>query len=1005
MSQSTNAIGCSAFGLADAFSTADGVTWYADFFLADAILPGRLFGSILTGKRAKSERLHSGLPWPPEAQINPFMPLRRAPVPCVWRALVEAGDEQARWNAGEGISFPLGRILAAHVAGMLENCTAEKLSPIVAIPNDLDEVGQENLLYELERVGYPDACLIWRPVASALAWLEEAGQDVVPQRLGAEDFIMVLHMGPDAVECTSFQIAVEKHKELQYVIPRRKRPKEISALTGYDWACCALEQMESIPAEGVAEFWQAFTAFPEIWKCIANREWDTAELPRVWGHSQSWGFWQPIKDNLVAQLNTARCGPSKILKALLSPSCRLSGTEPMDLKWSQRLEHLVLESLEHAPTGKLIGMIVDGPLAQSVAPNWLQACFTQLEQRGLETSGPYDAPELERIWCAPGNKSIARGAAIFGHRLNTGEPTYRDSLPQLYLLVDKDGGLAPVPLFDRKNVRGGEEYTYTIQRQLAITAQQKQLDILICRGAPDPNLIGQTCSTDRLDSHICTTPEGLFLGTASLVRHLIRTLPSVQTALSNLHSRPVRELSYIERRQLIRLSEQEQTIRAALKRLCNVHGPAISDYANTFEAVFRGEDGGTDNHDQPRFPLKKVSTLFPLLPPKEMPVDIHVRIRPASGREKLEVVPEDASFLRGRHIFVDYATMENYSESFSVGQAWPPLEEMIPHPEESIWNSCRLEAQRFLKAAPGSPTYNDLLEQFYVFLRSKPFLYDYGVNFSMLNQEGSAAFDSGDSVVGMISSAIGRHAESLMPTGLILRKGSQRARTAPLSPEERQELSRLIIRGSWLMGATPDSLLKAIRYVLQDHLRGIRWVWVVGAAGRAFRSTDDIALLIQAVVNRFRSGQNIPFPMPAINAVCRILMYRSNGQDGLDENTAHALLGATCDVLDQYATQRRFIGKFFQGLRLLLYLLRWRKRQSAFIKKDSAAAQELLAKLDHYAQGIKHALTGIKRANTVKIIEGIKEFVNFSGSRTTLDLLKVMAGEEGEDNGDGNDLD
>ena len=162
-------------------------------------------------------------------------------------------------------------------------------------------------------------------------------QKGVETEIQDDDFIIVLHVGADAVECTSFRIKVEEHQGIHYMVPRRNRPKQTSDFTGFDWACRALEQLECIPPEGFAEFWQAFTAFPGIWQCMANRKWDADKLPRIWGQSQGWSFWNPDSENLLAALGTVQCGPSKLLQRLLAQSCRLSGTEPRNMTWPERL--------------------------------------------------------------------------------------------------------------------------------------------------------------------------------------------------------------------------------------------------------------------------------------------------------------------------------------------------------------------------------------------------------------------------------------------------------------------------------------------------------------------------------------------------------------------------------------------------------------------------------------------------------------------------------------------
>lgn len=996
MNRRANAIvGCSCFGLDDVTATGQGHTQSAGFFLADAVLPGRLHGNIGTGIRAENIRIHSGLPWPPEAQVKRGMPLRRAPIPCVWRSLVEARDEQARWKVGKGISFPCARIIAAHLQEALESLREERISPVLAIPNDLDELGQENLLHELDRLGFPDTRLIWRPIASALTWLEEAGQDIVPQRLGSDDFILVLHLGPDAIECTSFGIKTEKYDGLHYVLPRRKRPKSASDLAGFDWACCALEQLQSIPPEGVAEFWQAFTAFPEIWQCLANLEWQKDELPRIWGRSQNWDFWDPNREELIEAVRTVHCGPSSLLLRVLSQSCQLSGTKSTEQTWPEQLQQLVLKCLEHAPSGKLRGMIVDGPLAFSSAPLWLQRCFAQLRERGLDTTGPYGSPTLEKLWCCPGNSAIARGAAIFGSRLKTGQPTYLDTLPQLSLLAEKDNALKLFALVDVEDVRGGEEYTNSIERQFMIKADQPQLDVILYRGSPDADWLTFASTADRLDSHICTAAPGLTLGASSMARHLVRCLSATQSALNSLRTRPLRELSRAEHYQLRELSDQKEKIRRAQKDLCRDHGPVMVEYLRSYKSLYKGEGEKDSNAEKTHTSLKKVSSPFPLPPPRTMPVEIKVRISPASGRAKMEVIPEDSSFLRGRHVFVDYSTMGDLQELPSNGQGWPSLEEMTPHSEQFLWSTNRSIGERFLNTSPDSSLlYEPLLDRIYVLLMNRPLLDDYGIRFFTLNQNGDAGCDMGTEIVKTISAAVERHAESLLPHDPGTARGTRRTGTITVPRDKKKLLQRLIVRGSWLMGATPEALLKPMRYVLQNRLRGLTWGFVVDAAGRAFSNNHDLVILFEAVVHRTKHNHHLPLPMQSINAISRALMYRPNGQDVLDDVMADTLVRETLKVLDEHALEQRFKKKFFQGLRLLLYLLRYRKRQPGFLDKESEEGRKLLGKLNNYRNDINHVLTGARRAAAVEIMDGIKDFVNFAGSTATLELLTAMAEEE-----------
>ncbi|MFH1485154.1 MAG: hypothetical protein ABIH46_03700, partial [Chloroflexota bacterium] len=208
-------LGCSAFGLDEMVAVSDGaIVSRTGLFPSSVVLSGRPQGPILTGNQAKTAREHTGLPWPPEAWVKAGGHLRRAPVFCVWRALVEARDSQIRWEVGGGVSFPLAKILAAHITDLLTPHGEERrIAAALSIPDDLDEYGQESLLKELhkefDRRGvHGEVRLLWRPVAAALAWLEEAGGDMKKRTVESnpDDFFLVLYLGADAIECVTFRM-------------------------------------------------------------------------------------------------------------------------------------------------------------------------------------------------------------------------------------------------------------------------------------------------------------------------------------------------------------------------------------------------------------------------------------------------------------------------------------------------------------------------------------------------------------------------------------------------------------------------------------------------------------------------------------------------------------------------------------------------------------------------------------------------------------------------------
>ena len=120
--------------------------------------------------------------------------------------------------------------------------------------------------------------LVWRPVAAALAWLERT-QDALPANLPQDDFIVVVHLGPDCLEFVPFRLRERQFQGKRYVVPLREPPTPNSRVTlsGCDWAAGLTESTFGTNDPGA--FWQAFTGFPEIWEALAQRSWNPRRPP------------------------------------------------------------------------------------------------------------------------------------------------------------------------------------------------------------------------------------------------------------------------------------------------------------------------------------------------------------------------------------------------------------------------------------------------------------------------------------------------------------------------------------------------------------------------------------------------------------------------------------------------------------------------------------------------------------------------------------------------------
>jgi len=462
--------GCAAFGFRDSLSVNGSNFSSAAPYVADAVLPSTPFGRIRTGLQVEKERIHAGLPWPPEARIKQGRPLRRAPLPYVWRAFVEAGDQTARWQSDLGISFPLERIIAAHIEGNLEEGSCHFDSErgdqlIIAIPNNLDEHGQETLIRELNKLGIKrdSVHLIWRPVATVLTWLQKIGKSL-PETINDDDHIHLIYLGPDAIEFNTLRLRTKEFENNQYYLPLRDRPLKLLPLTGFDWVGKTIETAFGPMDDGA--FWQAFTSFPEIWCALSGIAWNRDELPRVWGTEDKWSLWDP-PENISDFLEKTLVGPCKTLNAITEFSCSLKGKTQgvSSKKMNEILQEETRNLFSNYPKGRTMGMIISGPLAPSMQPKWLESSLEQLQDGGLELQETFGQPKLHGLWlCGNSSDPIAEGAAIYGKRVTQKKPTYLDTLPSYGIWSEiKNLGFEPhwdfYPLIpENTEIEGGSEF-------------------------------------------------------------------------------------------------------------------------------------------------------------------------------------------------------------------------------------------------------------------------------------------------------------------------------------------------------------------------------------------------------------------------------------------------------------------------------------------------------------------------------------------------------------------
>ncbi|MDI6812210.1 MAG: hypothetical protein QME75_13645 [Deltaproteobacteria bacterium] len=949
------ALGVSAFGLKDCVAQAGTGCHELDFYPTSAVLPTNPFGRILTGDEAYKDRTHTGLPWPPEARVQEGEHIRRCPISIVWRALVEAGDRMVRWDAGRGVSFSLARILAKHVEGLLKvnplavpfltgTAESESSDVVVAIPNHLDEFGQDILLRELAALGFRNALLVWRPVAAALSWLDKVEGDF-PVRMNENDHIHVIYLGLDAIEITTFKLRVKLHNNQYYVFPLRDRPKNLLTITGVDWSGRLIEELFTEIDTGA--FWQAFIRFPEIWQALAGRSWNLSDLPRPWCRNGEWSLWSPDPD-LRKDIYDTKVTDCITLREILKRSCQIdSHREPQPLSIRDSLQREVhrIAQLHHG--GRLRGMIICGPLAQNTIPPWLSTDLNLLASRGLNIEGNFAEAEAGRLWLsAECEDPIAEGASIYGRRIAAGIPSYLDTMPQLSILAQASGRYTWVPLLNAQEVWGGEEHRDTIERRFQLDAGKRKLFVYLFRGPVDDAPVdpGNPFDPQEISS------DDLSPCKARLIREVVRKHGSLEA----IHSR---------------YFFQKQTKEAQ-------YGRAFA------EAFFRPKSNEDTEQLEPKMPrtqLRRAVFDFPSAPERATLLDVEVRIRPASGLARIEILPEDASFLQGEKVRLNYSTMKPASKLPPRGRGWPRIEEVVVDPEDSVLQSNIRLLETFERTPPTSMSYLGIINDVRDLLKRTVInnIVVLPIKCATVDQDGKACTIIGNEILQRIAIKFEKDFRRL--------QGQNNIRL----------LKMVLSRAAWLYASTPSNIVDYIRDILRTGYTVQGWSSAAEAAGRAFIKVEDFRILFRAIARRAKSDpfDLKTFPINAARAICNVLMLRRNGERGLDRDKAQLFANRALQRLLKQQESRNFQMLYFQMVRLLLYLLRFRKIDPECFAPYDAQSISVFEKAKESMEFAKNLLPRHtpRVAQIKKIIEGFDKYLHYEGTEDVISVLRDLA--------------
>jgi len=774
------------------------------------------------------------------------------------------------------VSFPFTTILTAHVSGRLREADKERDEIVIAIPNELDEFGQDGLLRDLRRHGFQKVQLVWRPVAVALGWLERT-QNAFPRDIPSDDFIIVVHLGPDCMEFVPLRLREKELQGKRYVIPLREPPKIRVPLAGCDWAADLLESAFRIDDPGA--FWQAFTGFPEIWATLAQKAWSSEELPRAWNRGNSWDLWDP-EESIWERMLDLEARSSKRLTELLNGSCRVERPASSGRSWVDLIQANVKEAAE-TYTGRLRGMILSGPLVSSSPAPWLAGITAFLEEKGLQVA-PSSEAAPERIWISGLDRdAVSEGAAIYGARLKSEEPTYLDTLPELSIWAQERGRLAWFPLVKAQEVEGGQPYEDRLDRKFSLPATSRSLQFFLGRGK---------------------------------------------------------------------------------------------------ESVF-----------------KKASVQFPYPPGQRMPMNTHVWMYPASGLARVEFIPINRDFLRGHRVFLDYSTMEEVTEAElpkrKLGS--PPITNMLVDPADSkiLSENFEMVCENFLNSSIRDPQYHKIVGSLKNVLNT-PIRFQSSlnrwVNGRIVDKDGKAKTPRGQNLIDRVSAKLGSDLQELLDH-LAHRSGESRRQI--------EAIRHIRQAAGWLFGGASSVVISYLKAQLEGSEQ-TRTGDVLEAAGRCFVERHDIELLYKVIL------QGIQYPIPkrqrfpefSARAIYRVLELREQALNAMRREDAENFVRQAVINMEECVNRRNFKRKFFQFVKLFLYLLRYRENDQSFLSDSNDQEQELFDRMLSCLESARGHFQDERNYRTARrvmdLTSELERYRIFEGSEDILEVIDELAGSD-----------
>lgn len=449
----------------------------------------------------------------------------RLPIAYAWEMLtkVKEGDRPPTWKwalEAESVgTIAPGQAIAVGVRDLQHNFLTAvahekeppKTSRTLVVPDSLSEFQQDHLLRAL-RLEAGQTRLLWRPVAAALAWIEQHGAGIgssTPHHQSAGR-LLHLHLGCESWEATVLDLV--RHTDEQdkdWLLPGRRLPQEGATCTLEGWPARWLEQAAgSVLANGElpsdARRWNLLWATP--WARVtvqhdSNNQRAKASLPP----------WAPqelaikAKDRLAQTLWRTQ---THHVDANAWPSVERRLGSRVNSQDTQAW----LDDVRKSVAGpELLGAVVTGP-------------FASLSLEGLAILGPALVSRIATIHTdkvlvegsSPASSALlANGAAEFGKRTALAQPTYLDTLPSVHMIALVHGEPEWINLLetDKPWVMGSETWSKKPEKtRFGIQKGERDLTVSVYRGgSPSCRRVktefeSPAASSSPVSLHVSITP-------------------------------------------------------------------------------------------------------------------------------------------------------------------------------------------------------------------------------------------------------------------------------------------------------------------------------------------------------------------------------------------------------------------------------------------------------------------------------------------------------------------